>query len=69
MPLLLTDIMTKAEDTLAEWTTPAVCTIKTENIKAEFQKTDVFMTVAVAIKEDKVPTVVFMITAADTKAG
>ena len=56
-------------DTWAEWMIPEECTIKAEDIKAEFLKTDVFMTTADAIREDKVPTAATTTTAADIKAG
>ena len=69
MPSPLKDITTKAADTWAEWMIPEECTIKAEDIKAEFLKTDVFMTTADAIREDKVPTAATTTTAADIKAG
>lgn len=59
----------KQADTWAEWMIPEECTIKAEDIKAEFLKTDVFMTTADAIREDKVPTAATTTTAADIKAG
>ena len=67
MPSPLKDITTTAEDTWGEWTTPEECTIKTEDTKAEFQKTDAFMTTAVVTKEDKVPMAATTTKAADIK--
>ncbi len=69
MLLPLKDITTTAEGTWGEWTTPEECTIKTEDTKAEFRKTDDFMTTAVVIREGKVPTVVTTIRAEDIKAA
>lgn len=54
---------------MGEWMIPEECTIKAEDIKAEFLKTDVFMTTADAIREDKVQTAATTTTAEDTKAG
>lgn len=67
MLLPLKDITTTAEDTWGEWTTPEECTIKTEDTKAEFQKTDAFMTTAVVIREGKAPMVGTTTKAEDTK--
>lgn len=67
MLLPLKDITTTAEDTWGEWTTPEECTIKTEDSKAEFQKTDAFMTTAFVIREGKAPMVGTTTKAEDTK--
>lgn len=69
MLLPLKDITTTAEDTWGEWTTPEECTIKTEDTKAEFQKTDAFMTTAVVIREGKAPMVGTTTKAEDIKAA
>lgn len=69
MPLPRKDITTKAEDTWDVWMTPEECTIKAEDIKVGFLKTDDFMTTAVVTKEDKVPMAATTTKAADTKAA
>ena len=67
MPLPRKDITTKAEDTWDVWMTPEECTIKAEDIKVGFLKTDDFMTTAVVTKEDKVPMAATTTKAADIK--
>ena len=47
--------------------TPEECTIKAEDIKVGFLKTDDFMTTAVVTKEDKVPMAATTTKAADIK--
>ena len=49
------------------WMTPEECTIKAEDIKVGFLKTDDFMTTAVVTKEDKVPMAATTTKAADIK--
>lgn len=67
MPLPRKDITTKAEDTWDVWMTPEECTIKAEDIKVGFLKTDDFMTTAVVTKEDKVPMAATTTKAVDIK--